>query len=81
LPIFTYSAPVVNLDGSSGLFEEEKKESILVDVDGLLVDVREITQQMERADKDRLSAVANANVFKASLSNFFMFLIKKYIKY
>lgn len=67
LPVFTYSSWEVGCANKP----KEEVESVLVTVDGHVVDVRKIQEDMEKAEKQRLAAEANANVLKNSLSAYY----------
>jgi len=49
---------------------QESLPPLLVTLDGDLVDVRKMKEDLHRVEKDGLKAEANANVLKNSLSKF-----------
>jgi hypothetical protein len=80
LPVFSFSgAEVIQLSLEEGVGggqvngevkeEVEQKEVITAVVDGQVVDVRQIKEQLEKAEKAKMAAEANVNVLKNSLSN------------
>ncbi|XP_021950634.1 uncharacterized protein LOC110847903 isoform X2 [Folsomia candida] len=73
LPVFTYSSPIVAFDDVKPTLCDDQKvdwtgESVLVTVDGKVVDVKKIMHELEKAEKEKLSAEANVNAFKNSLT-------------